>query len=144
MRPDHTSDRGNAVLEFVIMAVAVFMPLTYIVIALATVHAANMAASQAAREATRAFTMAAAPTQAAARAEAAARLAMANHGITLAPGMLRLACSGQCLAPGTEIQATVAWSLTLPWLPEMLKGPVTIPVTATHVAVIDSYRGSVG
>ena len=142
MSRDLKCDRGNAVLEFVIIAVAVFMPLTYLVVSVSHVHAANMAASQAAREATRAFMMADTPWQAASAAERAAQLAMTNHGLPLRPSALQLTCMGECLSPGSAVRATIAWSLPMPWVPDVLRGPTSVPVAATHIAPIDSFRGS--
>jgi Flp pilus assembly protein TadG len=137
-----TNERGNAVLEFIVIAVAVFMPIVYIVISVATVHAANMAASHAVREATRSFMMAATPSEASSAARSAARLALANHGLALEANALTLQCNGTCLAPGSSVEATLRWNVPLPWMPEMLRGPATVPVLATHTLPIDAYRSS--
>ena len=48
-------DGGSAIIEFVFVAVIVMVPLVYLIIAVATVQRSELAVSQAAREAGRAF-----------------------------------------------------------------------------------------
>jgi Flp pilus assembly protein TadG len=135
-------ERGSAILEFIVIAVAVLMPLVYIVMSIATVHAASMASSQAVREATRAFTMAANPNAAVTMAQQAAQIALANHGFTLDPRTLTVQCNGGCLNPGSSVSVALDWQVPLPWLPQTLRGPTDVRVTAAHTLPVDAYRSS--
>lgn len=51
MRPVVTEDQGSALLEFIVVGVAIIMPLVYVAIAVMTLHAGSFAAHAAAREA---------------------------------------------------------------------------------------------
>lgn len=135
-------ERGSAVLEFIVIAVAVLMPLVYIVMSIATVHSASMASSQAVREATRAFTMAENSNSAMSSAHQAAHIALANHGFTLDPQALVVRCNGGCLVPGSSVSVALDWRVPLPWLPESLRGPADVRVTAAHTLPVDDYRSS--
>jgi Flp pilus assembly protein TadG len=48
-------DRGNAIIEFVFVAVIVMVPLVYLIVSVADIQRSSLAVSQAAREAGRAF-----------------------------------------------------------------------------------------
>ena len=75
LRDRAADDRGSAVVEFVILAVVLLVPLIYLVLCLARVQAGSYAVAQAAREAGRAFVTAADDGSAEARSRAAARSA---------------------------------------------------------------------
>jgi Flp pilus assembly protein TadG len=64
-------DSGSAIIEFVFVAVLVMVPLVYLVVAVASVQRSELAVSQAAREAGRAFATAESAPQALPRARAA-------------------------------------------------------------------------
>ena len=139
------ADTGSAVLEFIVVGVGVLVPLVYLALCASTVHAAAFASTQAVREAGRAFSTAATPEQGRARAEAAARLALADQGLSLPRGALRVSCPvAPCLAPGSFADVTLEWSVPLPWLPAALSGdaPSILPISATHRVPIDDYRSS--
>jgi hypothetical protein len=96
------SDEGSAVVEFIIVGIAVLVPMVYVVQCAMTVHAAALASSQAVREAGRAFSTAATEAQGRERASIAGRLAFADQGLALPPGALRVTCpDGPCLSPGS-------------------------------------------
>jgi Flp pilus assembly protein TadG len=135
-------ERGSAVLEFIVIAVAVLMPLVYIVMSIATVHSASMASSQAVREASRAFTMAASPGAAMSSAQQAAQIALANHGFALDPRTLTVQCIGGCLAPGSSVSVALDWPVPLPWLPDTLRGSAAVRIATAHTLPVDVYRSS--
>jgi hypothetical protein len=133
------------VIEFVLMAAGVLVPMAYVALAVAGVQAGVFASTQAVREAGRAFASAATADEGRARAIAAARLAFADHGLDLPPGAVRITCPvGPCLSPGSTVLVDLEWSVELPWLPESLTGaaPAAVPVSATHLVPVDDYRGS--
>lgn len=137
-----TRDEGSAVVEFVVLVVLVLVPLTYVVTTAARVQAAAFAAAQAVREAGRAFVSSATPAQARTRATAAARIALADHGLELPPGALRLAClGGGCLRPGSRVAVSLDLAARIPLVPAGLGLPTSVPVHADHLAPVDVYRG---
>ena len=98
-------ERGSAVVEFVVLAVLMLIPLVYLVMMLARVQAGSYAVSQAAREAGGPTSP---PTWAAAgaRAEAAARIAFLDHSFETT-GRLTIACDGSpCLRADGHVQTT--------------------------------------
>jgi Flp pilus assembly protein TadG len=134
-------DQGSAVIEFIVLVVAVLMPMVFIVIAAAQVHAASIASEHAVREAARAFMMAPTPTVAQHAAHTAAAIALRDHGLELPATALRIQCSGPCLQPETTVTMDLQWRMVLPWLPEMLQGPTALPIQAAQTLPIDVYRG---
>lgn len=134
-------DQGSAVIEFIVLVVAVLMPMVFIVIAAAQVHAASIASEHAVREAARAFMMAPTPTVAQHAAHTAAAIALRDHGLELPATALRIRCSGPCLQPETTVTMDLQWRMALPWLPEMLQGPTAVPIQAAQTLPIDVYRG---
>ena len=138
-----TGDRGSAVVEFLVVAVGLLVPVAYLAACAGAVESAAYATSQAVREAGRAFVTAGGATEGRVRAVAAARLAFADQGLLLPDGALRLTCvEGTCLEPGSAVVVDLSWAVPLPWLPAGLAdaAPATLPVTATHRVPVDEFR----
>ncbi|MDT4932563.1 MAG: hypothetical protein QOK11_455, partial [Pseudonocardiales bacterium] len=72
---DDSGDGGTAIIEFVFVAVIVMVPLVYLLVAVAVVQRSQLAVTQAAREAGRAFATSDTARDADLRAPAAVRLA---------------------------------------------------------------------
>ena len=135
------SDRGSAVVEFLVIGVLILVPIAYLVQAVMTVQAADLATAAAAREAARAFSTAATAADGRTRAVAAARLALADQGMTLPPDGLQLSCvDGPCLAPGSAVLVAVDWTVPLPWLPGDWGSRAGVPVSALQRVPIDDFR----
>lgn len=135
-------ERGSAVVEFVFLAVLVLVPTFYLVVMLARLEAGAYAASTAAREAGRAYVTAPDPTSAPARARAAAALAFADQGFS-GSGRLTLGCDGSpCLRPGARVEARTEVTVPLPLVPGFAREvvPLRVPMRASHVSTVDSYR----
>ena len=79
---DEVGDAGNAVIEFVFVAMLILIPLVYFVVAVASVQRSSVAVTHAAREAGRAFATADSTDQGLQRAEGAVRLALADQGLS--------------------------------------------------------------
>ena len=141
-KPRMADEQGSAVIEFIVLVVAVLMPMVFIVTAASQVHAASMASEHAVREAARAFMMAPTPAAAHHAAHTAASLALLDHGLELPAQALRIRCSGSCLQPETTVTMDLRWRMPLPWLPEVLQGPTAVPITAAQTLPIDVYRGA--
>jgi len=132
-------DDGSVVLEFVVIAMGVLVPLLYIALAVMHTTGAAMATSQAARSAARAFSVASSPAQGLVLARAAARLAFADHGLTLPADALHLSCTRECLAPGSRVSVDIDWRAPLP----VVGRAVAIPLHSRQDLQIDDMRGDV-
>jgi hypothetical protein len=143
-RGDGRRDGGSALVEFIVVGVGILVPVAYLGLAAVSVQAAAFATTQAVREAARAFSTSTTAAEGRLRALAAARLAFADHALTLPPGAMRITCpDGPCLGPGTSVVVDVAWSVRLPWLPSSLADGATpaVRIQASQRVPIDDYRG---
>jgi hypothetical protein len=136
-------DSGRAIVEFLVVGLLVLVPVVYFVVTLARVQAAAFAVSTASREAGRAFTTATTESNAYVRAEAAARISFEDYDFA-ADGTVQLSCDGTpCLRPEGRVETVATVNVRLPILPDLLSGaiPAVLPVSATHVATVDRFRG---
>ncbi|PFG42554.1 hypothetical protein ATJ88_1216 [Isoptericola jiangsuensis] len=129
--------------EFLGVGVLLLVPLVYLVVVLAQVHAAAFAVEGAAREAARAVVTAESSAQGVARAQAATALALGDQGFDVDPAdLLTVECSYQpCLTPGATVGVRVRYDVPLPLVPAALQGwvPVAVPVEAAHVADVEDH-----
>lgn len=138
-------ERGSALVEFVFIAIVVFVPLVYVVAGFSAVQRGVFAANAAAREAGRAMGTAPDPVSGQERALRAARLAVEDQSIE--PTDLRLAfapAGADCdaagsytptLAPGEEFSVCVTVTVRIPMLPEFVDAN-----TATGQFVVERDR----
>ena len=142
-------DSGNAVVEFVFVAVIVMVPLVYLVVAVAVGQRSSLAVTQAAREAGRAIATADTLPQGQARAEVAVRLALSDQGLaddatitTVAPGT---GCDGPHIAPtlepGAEFAVCVSRQVDLPGIPSVLAGR-GVQTVGRFVVHLDDFRAA--
>lgn len=144
-RPGLHVESGSAIVEFLVIGVGILVPLAYVVLSVLAVQGAAFASTQAVREAGRAFGTAGTAAVGRDRALAAARLAFADHGLSLPDGALRVACpDGPCLSPGSLVEVEVDWSVALPWVPGTLDAdvPARMPIVAVHRIRVDDLRSS--
>ncbi|WP_346767666.1 TadE/TadG family type IV pilus assembly protein [Knoellia koreensis] len=144
LRLRRVGESGTAVVEFVFLAVLLMVPLIYLVMMLGRLQAGSYAVSAASREAGRAFVTAQSEGEAAPRADAAARIAFQDQGFGDL-GTLAMACDGSpCLRPEGRITMEASVSVPLPLVPSFARKvvPLEVPVSATHVAVVDRFRGA--
>ena len=136
-------ESGTAVVEFVVLAVLLLIPLIYLVMVMARLQAGSFAVSQAAREAGRAFVTADSGDAAGARAEAAARIAFLDHSFEDV-GRLSFACDGTpCLRPDARVETTATVQVPLPLVPTFVREvvPLSVAVSASHLSTVDRFRG---
>lgn len=136
-------EKGSAVVEFVVLAVLLLIPLVYLVMTLARVQAGSYAVSQAAREAGRAFVTAEADTAAGGRAQAAARVAFLDHSFEDS-GRLAITCDGTpCLRADGQVVTAATVRVPLPLVPSFVRDviPLSVPVSASHLSTVDRFRG---
>ena len=143
------TDDGNAIVEFVFVALLVLIPLIYLIVAVAVVQRARLATTNAARDVGRAIATSDSTDQADSRAQAALRIAVANQGLRPADVQLRYVApgadcqAGQQVVPsldaGAEFQVCVIRHQQLPAVPTMLggRGITTIGAYLVHV---DEFR----
>jgi Flp pilus assembly protein TadG len=136
-------DGGNAIVEFVYLAVLLMVPLVYVLLTVFTVQRAAYAASSAAREAGRVYVTSESLSEAGPRAFTAASIVMRDSNLALNASDLRIRCSSEpCLTPGSRVDVVVAYDVSLPLLPRILDGraPATVRVTSRHLEVVDRFR----
>lgn len=141
-------DAGNAVLEFVVLAVLLLVPLVYVILAVLRVQGVAYGIAEATREAGRAYVSADSSSEAAARACTAATVAMRNQVADDfdCTTQLRITCIGGCaptLAPGDTIRVEIDLPVALPMLPSSLFGNSTaISLQSVHDEVVDEFRAT--
>ena len=142
--PDLADDSGNAIVEFLGLALVLLVPLVYLVLVLGRLEAATFAAEGAAREAARTYVAADTSEHGSARAAAAAGIALRDQGFDDDPvDALTLSCSSTpCLEPGSDVAARVDLRVPLPFVPAFVRDivPLEVPVSAERVAPVDAYR----
>lgn len=138
-------DRGSAIVEFVFIAVLVFIPLTYLVVGFSSIQRGIFASTEAAREAGRAIGSAPDPELGMARAQRAAELAVEAQSVDLQDMSVGYAPVGSgCeaagtylpgLFPGEEFIVCVTVTVRVPLLPEFIDTN-----TATGLFVVERDR----
>jgi Flp pilus assembly protein TadG len=144
---DAVGDAGNAVIEFIFVAVLILIPLVYLVVAVASVQRSSVAVTHAAREAGRAFATADSTDQGLQRAEVAVRLALADQGLSDDAIVRYVEADGTCdsgttipsLSPGAQFAVCVVRHAALPGVPSLISGR-GITTVGRYVLHIDDYR----
>lgn len=136
---------GSALVEFVFIALVVFVPLVYIVAGFSAVQRGVFASTAAAREAGRAIVTAPDPVTGQERALRAAQLAVEDQSVDVTDLRLAYAPAGaDCgaagaysptLAPGEEFSVCVTVTVRIPLLPEFVEAN-----TATGQFVVERDR----
>lgn len=137
-------------LEFIALSLLLLVPLVYLVVTVARVQAGAFAAESAAGEAARAVVVtgvrelengASRPSamgSGARQAQAAVGIVVSDFGFVPDDASLDVGCQGVCLAPGSDITATVTMRVSLPGIPGFLSGSVPL-----EVEVLGSARSPV-
>lgn len=139
-------ERGSAIVEFVFVALVVFVPLVYVVAGFSAVQRGVFAATAAAREAGRALATAPDAGSGLARAERAAQLAVADQSVDATDVRLSFVPAGVAcddaaggyaptLAPGEEFSVCATVTVRIPLLPEFVEAN-----TATGQFVVETDR----
>lgn len=140
-------DSGSAIVEFVFVAVVIMVPLMYLIVAVAQVQRNQLAVSQAARDAGRAFATSDTPGEAAARVDAAVRLALADQGLpddaTVRFVAAGAGCGAHAITPrllaGAQFAVCVTRHDHLPGVPSIVSGH-GIATTSEYVVHVDDFR----
>jgi hypothetical protein len=140
-------DSGNAVIEFIFVAVLILVPIVYFVTAVASVQRSNVGVSQAARQAGRAFATGESTADAVARARAAVRLALADEGLPEDAELRFVPADAECrsgpvapmLSPGAVFAVCVIRRAVLPGVPTLLAGH-GITTIGRYLVHVDDFR----
>ena len=138
-------DHGSALVEFVFIALVVFVPLVYVVAGFSAVQRGVFASTAAAREAGRAIGTAPDVATGLARAEDAVRIAVEDQKVEATDVRIAYAAAGaSCdaagsytptLAPGEEFSVCVTVTVRIPLLPDFIDAN-----TATGQFVVERDR----
>ena len=138
-------ERGSAIVEFVFIALVVFVPLVYLVAGFSAVQRGVFAATEAAREAGRALGTAPDPVTGQQRAEAAVAIAVQDQSVEVTDVVLAYAPVGAgcaaagsyspSLTPGEEFTVCVTVTVRIPLLPDFIDAN-----TATGEFVVERDR----
>ncbi|MEE1649635.1 hypothetical protein V1260_02390 [Brachybacterium sp. J144] len=133
-------DRGNAVVEFVVLSAALLIPSLYLVLTLGSVQAAVFAADTISRDAARIHAVEPDPQIAAERTARHTDLVLEDFG--LEPGdVVEIRCSEDpCSSPGGTVVATVRIPVPVPGLGPILGDDGPITVGASHSVPVDMHR----
>ena len=145
LRARLAGEAGSAIVEFVFIALVVFLPLVYVVAGFSAVQRGVFASTAAAREAGRALATAPAAAAGLARAERAAQLAVADQSVDATDVRLAYVPAGAgcedaggyvpVLAPGEEFSVCATVTVRVPLLPEFVDAN-----TATGQFVVERDR----
>ena len=138
-----SDDSGNAIVEFIYLAILLMVPLVYLLLTVFRVQGSAFAVSSAAREAGRVYATSEVIDEAGPRALTAARIVMSDSNLTLDARDIRISCSSDpCLAPGSRVTVVIAHDVSLPLLPKVFdgRGLATVRVTSSHLEVVDRFR----
>jgi Flp pilus assembly protein TadG len=137
-------DSGNAIVEFVYLAVLLMVPLVYLLLTIFRVQGAAYALSSATREAGRVYVLSDDSDVAGARAQTAASIVMADSGLRLRSRDLRITCSADpCLTPGATVNVSIGYDVALPFLPALFdSAPARVHVDGRHLEVVDRFRAT--
>lgn len=148
MKRGGEGEDGAAVIEFVVVFLALLLPLVYVIGIMAGVQRALLATSSAAREVGRVWVTSQDAGSAAARAGLAFQDVMGNFGYPPGDRNASLevcvgppSCGGT-FGPGAELRVRVVYQVPVFRVPFLgaLAGPV-LPVGATNHTRVDRYRG---
>jgi Flp pilus assembly protein TadG len=139
------TERGSALVEFVFIALVIFVPLVYVIAGFSAVQRGVFASTAAAREAGRAIGTAPDVATGMARAQEAVRIAVEDQEVEATDVRLSYAPAGAsceaagsytpALTPGEEFSVCVTVTVRIPLLPEFVDAN-----TATGQFVVERDR----
>jgi hypothetical protein len=136
--------RGSASIEFVVVAVTIFLPILALTVSASTIQTAQFAVAAIARQGVRVYALSATPTSGAQRIVALDRLVREDFGMS-ASSTWSMRCSlNPCLSRGGLIRLTVSADIPIamiPVLPGIVLPPsVRVESTATHAVPMGAVR----
>lgn len=138
---NRAADSGSAVVEFVMLAAVLIVPIVYLILTVFTLQGAALAAAGAARDAGRLVATHSDLGRAVAAARSNAQWAFEDFGLANRPE-LEVACGvSGCAAPGEMVTVTVRTEVALPLLPDAVVAGLNarVPISASAVTVLDRF-----
>lgn len=137
-------ESGTALVEMTWLSLLLLVPLVYILLAVFAVQSGSYAVSGAARAAARAYALAPDEASAQGRARAAVAVVLDDHDIAAEGVHVQVSCRpapGNCLSPGSVIEASVRHQVRLPLVPIALgRQAPSIRVEADHAVGYGTFR----
>jgi len=135
--PGDEGDRGGALVEFIVLVVALLIPVIYVVMSLSLVQASVFAAESASREAAR--VLAGDPTDLD-TARAQVDLAFGDFGLP-APAEVSMGCvPAGCHGEAARVSVRVSTTVPMPLVPGWVGQRGLVPVTSTSEALVEGMR----
>jgi hypothetical protein len=154
-RAGERNEDGSALIEFVGASIILLIPLLYLLVSVFQVQRGAFAASEAAREAGRAFATAPSSEVGVQRANYAAQLAFADQGIDDQPVVRFVAPGAGCadstpdvvpvLAPGASYTVCVGRAIYLPYADKGFLAHAVrarVQVTGKYALSVDRFRSA--
>jgi Flp pilus assembly protein TadG len=129
-------EEGNAVVEFVFLGVVLLVPVVYLVLTVGQLQGGSFAVVGAADQAAKVYVDAPTPQAADARARQAVRIALSDFGFSEDQAAVDIACSEECLAPGSTVTVVVRLEVPLPLIPGIAgshASAATVDATSTQI-----------
>lgn len=134
---DLRGDEGSASIEFLTVGLLLLVPLSYLVLALASIQSASFAVEGAARHAARVFVQASSVGSAQAAAARAVEVTLADYGLDASSARVSITCRpdpADCLARRGFVTVSISTVAPLPLFPAVLGTDVPPGVTLDSVA----------
>lgn len=133
---------GNALVEFVVLALVMLIPSLYLVLTLGRVQAAVFAADVLARDVARIHATEPDVDRARTRSAQMSALVLSDHGLAGDPAqVISVRCSHTpCATPGGTVSVHVSIPVSIPGIGPLLGGQALARVGADHQAQVDQYR----
>ncbi|WP_442545402.1 hypothetical protein ACSBOX_07045 [Arthrobacter sp. KN11-1C] len=112
------AERGSAVVEFILLALLLMVPLVYFIVTIGQIQAGSFAVVGAADQAAKVYVMQKDASQGRVAAEQAALLTLADYGHSTEQAFVDIVCDrGDCLSAGAAVTVTVKLTVPLPMVP---------------------------
>lgn len=112
------AERGSAVVEFILMALLLMVPVVYFIVTIGQIQGGSFAVVGAADQAAKVYVMQKDTSQGRVAAEQAALLTLADYGHSAEQALVDVACDrGDCLSAGAAVTVTVKLTVPLPMVP---------------------------
>jgi Flp pilus assembly protein TadG len=132
------NERGMAMIETLLLGLLLLVPLIWMLGVLSEMHRAALATTTAAREAGFDAARASNAREAETRIDAAVAASLADHGVDPSRADVHWTAD---LSRGGKVELRVSYDVPVLQAPFLgSPGGPSIPVTASHVAIVDPYR----
>lgn len=136
------SESGNAMVEFIFLALLLMVPLIYFIVTIGQLQGASFAVAGAADQAAKVFVDSGDPVAGRVAAEQSVAIALADFGYSTERAGMEVSCNRtNCSAAGTSVTIAVRLDVSLPMVPFGNKLQLTAGrVTATATQLVGRFR----